>query len=327
LVGGILMRRSERIQKKFAFKAPEKKQDVKEPVKEKKSFYNKYYKQLLIIPILILVLSLVVIGFKIATTGNFINKDITLKGGTSVTITKANLDQASLGQILKANFPTTEVNIRVIEDAGVQIGLIIESDIPSENEQLSNQFVKTIKEQTSATDQDISVETIGVSLGNAFFKQTMIALLVAFVLMAIVVFLYFKIFVPSALVILSAATDIIITVAALDVFNIKVGTAGIAALLMLIGYSVDTDILLTMRVLKRREHQTVYGQTMSSFKTGIMMSGATLVAVLAGLTVAQSPVLRQIMIIVVIGILADILNTWIQNAGLLRWYLERKGEL
>jgi preprotein translocase subunit SecF len=58
-----------------------------------------------------------------------------------------------------------------------------------------------------------------------------------------------------------------------------------------------------------------------------MMNAATLVAVVAGLIVAQSPVLREIMIIVIIGIFADMLNTWIQNAGLLRWYMERKGEL
>jgi preprotein translocase subunit SecF len=320
------MRRSERIQRKFAFKAPEKKEEIKESRKESKSFYYTHYKQLLIIPILILVLSLVVIGVKIATTGEFLNKGISLKGGTSVTITMDGVDKTALGQSLKDAFPKNEINIRVIENAGVQIGLIVESDIPSENEQLSTAFIDKIKAETSATDSNLSVETIGVSLGNAFFKQTMIALLVAFVLMAIVVFLYFKTFVPSALVVLSAATDIIITVAALDVLNIKVGTAGIAALLMLIGYSVDTDILLTMRVLKRRENQTVYGQTIASFKTGMMMNLATLVAVGAGLLVAQSPTLREIMIIVVIGIFADMLNTWIQNAGFLRWYLERKGE-
>jgi preprotein translocase subunit SecF len=154
----------------------------------------------------------------------------------------------------------------------------------------------------------------------------MIALLVAFVLMAIVVFFYFRTFVPSALVVLAAATDIIITVAVLNVFNIKIGTGGIAALLMLIGYSVDTDILLTMRVLKRKENQTVYSQIISSVKTGMMMNVATLVAVAAGFLVAQSPTLKEIMIIVIVGIFADMLNTWIQNAGFLRWYLERKGE-
>lgn len=323
------MRRSERIQKKFAFRAHENKNSTQEPkehLKENKSFYYIHYKQLLIIPILVLVLSLIVIGVKVATTGEFINKGISLKGGTSVTVTMDNLDVSSLEQVLRAEFPETEMNFRVIENAGVQIGVIIESDIPSENEQLSNQFIEKIKSETSAENENLSVETIGVSLGNAFFKQTMIALVVAFVLMAIVVFFYFKSFVPGALVVLAAATDIIITIAVLDLLNIKIGTAGIAALLMLIGYSVDTDILLTMRVLKRKEGQSVYGQIISSFKTGIMMNAATLVAVVAGLIVAQSPVLREIMIIVIVGIFVDMLNTWIQNAGLLRWYLERKGE-
>jgi len=268
-----------------------------------------------------------VIGIQIATTGDFIIKGISLSGGTSVTLTKENLDRTAIETELSSSFPESSINIRAIEEAGVQTGLIIDSDISSEEEKLNQEFVAKIKEVTGASDDEMSVDSVGVSLGESFFKQTMIALAVAFVLMAIVVFFYFKSFVPGALVVLAALTDIIITVGVLDFLNIKIGTAGIAALLMLIGYSVDTDILLTMRVLKRKEGQTVYSQIISSFKTGMMMNIATLVAVVAGLLVAQSPTLREIMIIVIIGILADMLNTWIQNAGLLRWYLERKGEL
>ncbi|MFA6073035.1 MAG: protein translocase subunit SecF [Candidatus Woesearchaeota archaeon] len=324
------MRRRDRIGKKFSFgKTSESKQEAQdkktEKKIEKKSFYYKHYKQLLIIPLIVLFLSLVIIGFKVATTGEFINKGISLKGGTSVTITKENVDKLQLEQILRETFPKTEINFRTIEDSGTQIGVIAESDIPSEDAVLSNKFIDTIKSTTGATDAQLSIETIGVSLGSSFFKQTMIAMVVAFILMAIVVFLYFKTLVPSALVILSAFADIITTIAVLDVLNIKVSTAGIAALLMLIGYSVDTDILLTMRVLKRKDG-TIYDQIISSFKTGMMMNIATLAAVIAGIFVAQSPILREIMLIVVIGVLADMIYTWLLNAGLLRLYLEKKGE-
>jgi len=326
------MRRSDRIQRKFSFSKQKDKKTQSEQVQDvsnkgnKKSFYNKHYKHLLILPILLFIAAIIVIGMKVATTGEFIEKGISLKGGTSVTISMDGLNKDAIIATLNQKFPDVELNSRTIEEAGVQVGVIIESDIPSENEKLSNDFINAIKAETKATDVELSIETTGVSLGNSFFKQAMISLLVAFFLMAIVVFIYFRTPVPSALVVISAAADIIITVAILDVLHIKVGTAGIAALLMLIGYSVDTDILLTMRVLKRKDGQTVYGETVRSMKTGMMMLLTTTAAVIAAMTVAQSPVLKEILVILVIGLLVDVINTWIQNAGLLRWYLERKGE-
>ena len=52
-----------------------------------------------------------------------------------------------------------------------------------------------------------------------------------------------------------------------------------AALLMLIGYSVDSDILLTMRVLKRQGK--LDEKLAGAFHTGIIMTTTTLAAVAA----------------------------------------------
>jgi preprotein translocase subunit SecF len=42
------------------------------------------------------------------------------------------------------------------------------------------------------------------------------------------------------------------------------------------------------------------------------------------LVFTQSEVLKQIMTILLIGLVVDLINTWIQNAGILRWYVEKK---
>ncbi len=59
-------------------------------------------------------------------------------------------------------------------------------------------------------------------------------------------------------------------------------------------------------------------------KTGLMMNLTTVIAIIIALFFTQSEVLRQIMTIVLIGLIVDLPHTWIQNAGILRWYLERK---
>ena len=61
-------------------------------------------------------------------------------------------------------------------------------------------------------------------------------------------------------------------------------------------------------------------------KTGLTMTVTTLVAMTVALTITQSEVIRQIMIILLIGLVVDLINTWIQNVGLLRLYLERKAK-
>jgi preprotein translocase subunit SecF len=140
--------------------------------------------------------------------------------------------------------------------------------------------------------------------------------------MAIVVFLRFKTFVPSFAVILSAFSDIITTLAVMIVFSIKLSLGSFVALLLLIGYSVDTDILLTTRLLVKKEKE-VHERIRSAMKTGLTMTGTTLCAMSVLFLVSTASLLREIALVIIIGLLVDLVNTWIQNVGILVWYLER----
>jgi len=318
-------REKHRTIKETPAKPSQEKTEQKTPEKKTGSFYERNYKQLLIIPFGLLVIALILIGIQTAQTGDFINKGITLKGGTTITILDEGLNHREIRGALQAEFPLQEINTRRLEEAGRQAGITIEASILPEDREQSERLTELVKEITGKEDEDLSVETIGAALGDAFFRQTMVAVLIAFVFMGIVVFLYFKSFVPSAAVILAAFSNIVVTIAILNIAGITIGTAGIAALLMLIGYSVDTDILLSTRVLKRTQG-TVYERTIDAMKTGLTMTGTTLVAVFIAFLVAESQVLMEIMMIIMIGLVIDLINTWIQNAGILRYYLERKGE-
>jgi len=61
-------------------------EEISEQPKNLANWYNKNYKVLLIIPIILLILSLGYLGYAYYTTGDFIEKDISLTGGTSITI-------------------------------------------------------------------------------------------------------------------------------------------------------------------------------------------------------------------------------------------------
>jgi preprotein translocase subunit SecF len=94
---------------------------------------------------------------------------------------------------------------------------------------------------------------------------------------------------------------------------------------MLIGYSVDTDILLTTRVLKRKG-TSVNSEIFSSFKTGMTMTLTAIASVAVALFFVYSfqTALNQIFTILLIGLSFDIFNTWITNTSLIKWFVEHK---
>jgi preprotein translocase subunit SecF len=319
------MRRRDRVRKKKTKKKPQ--EQIQQPVvvkkvEKKQSIYYQQYKKLLIIPFALLIIAILIIALNVARTGDFINKDVSLKGGFEIIIPGDNINVNNIENFIGNNFAGNDFHVRSLEEFGNQIGVKIEIDVQSQ-EQI-NSLLRGLEEQTGIESSEYSVGNISPVLGEAFFRQTMIAVLIAFVFMGIVVFFYFRSFVPSATVILAAFSDILMTIAITDLLGITLGTAGIAALLMLIGYSVDTNILLNIRVLKRQEG-TVYHRVINAMKTGLTMNLTTMAAVIIALVLSQSDVLSQIMTIILIGLIVDLINTWIQNAGILRYYLEKKG--
>jgi preprotein translocase subunit SecF len=169
--------------------------------------------------------------------------------------------------------------------------------------------------------------TFAVSLTEAFLiwyannaLMTTLAIIVGIVLLI----MYIRYSIPSTAVILAAFSTIVLTIAVVDLMQMRISTAGIAAFLMLMGYSVDTDILLSTRVLKSSSG-TVYERIISTIKTGLTMTGATFAAVAISLLFTQSDVIREILTILMIGLVGDVLFTWVQNSGILRLYLEHKG--
>ena len=195
-----------------------------------KHIYETKYKLLMIIPLVLLVLSLVQISVQYATTGDFVNKGISLKGGSTITITKdLQLSPLELEGSLQQQFPAADVTVRTLSSAGKTTGMAIDSGLQDTAE--INMLIRTLSEKFMLQKVDYSVEVVGSSLGNNFFKQMLIALVFSFLLMGIMVILYFRVFITSLMVILAAFCDIVITLAIFNLTGMKLHAAGIAALL------------------------------------------------------------------------------------------------
>jgi preprotein translocase subunit SecF len=298
---------------------PEREEHDSSPSHPVIAFYEKHYLKLMAIPFTMLIVAMALIGYQTVTTGSFVAQDVSLKGGLTVTyLTDEGVDTDVLEEELQQAFPNGDVRARGISELGDQVGVTVDaSDI--EQDELIDYLSGALP-----GDNEFSIERIGPALGQSFFQQTMIALGVAFLFMALVVFYYFRTIVPSAAVVLAAFSDIVVTIAVMNVLDIRLSTAGIAALLMLIGYSVDTDILLSTRVL-RRKNDTTMERMLGAVKTGLTMNCTTLSAIGTALIISNSDTITQIMTILLIGLIVDVINTWLQNTGILTIYVKRGG--
>jgi preprotein translocase subunit SecF len=279
-------------------------------------FHDKSYKLLLLVPFCLLLFGFIYMISFYSSNNDFFYKDISLSGGTSVTINNQ-INPLEIKSAISSKLDG--LNVREISDLATkeQLAVILET----RSDETTTRAVLEEYLGYELTEENSSFEFTGATLSESFYQQLMIALIIAFVLMSLVVFSQFRSIVPSLAVIFSAFADIFMALVTINLLGIPLSTAGIVALLMLIGYSVDTDILLTNKVLKR-ERGSINNRIWDSFKTGITMTFTSILAVLAAFIIVGplSSTLYQIFLIMLLGLLFDILNTWLTNVSIIKWY-------
>jgi preprotein translocase subunit SecF len=269
-------------------------------------------KQLVMIPLAILAVSLVLLALNMVASGMPVTPGIDFSGGTAVTIVTS--DTKEQLQSTFAGYPLVDISEGVNNGYFLKFGAMNDVEFRSLTTLIAEKF------------PDAKVDQIGETFGKTLQSQAVLALVFSFIGMAVVIFLAFRTFVPAVAVVLSAFADMAMTAATMNIVGIPLSLGTLAALLMLIGYSVDSDILLTNRVLKRQGK--LNDKLTGAFRTGIIMTSTTLAAISAMFIVAwfgSVLILMEISAVLLIGLIFDIMNTWLTNVGILKWYVLKGG--
>lgn len=276
------------------------------------SFNFKKYsnKQLICLPLTLLLISILILGGWYLFTGSPVNPGIEFTGGTEITL----ISEGGIDPI----YSTFEWPIDSIRPIATH----------------ANAYIVTFQSSTVQSDQlelvsinagfdVLAVQSTSPSFGAESQKLALFGLVMAFTGMAIVVFFLFRKLIPSVAVVLSALGDIIIPLAIMNLLGIQLSLGTVAALLMLIGYSVDSDILLTNHILKRKGD--FYESTYNAMRTGLTMTFTSLSAIVV-MTISSFlfgvDLLTSIGVVLIFGLIVDLLNTYLLNFSLLRWYIE-----
>lgn len=272
---------------------------------------NKYNpKKMMAVPAALFGVALVIVIITFIMTGMPVTPGIDFAGGTAVTIytddSKEEIEAYFEGYDLKS-----------IEE-GISGGYYLKFG------PMSNEEMMAFNDYILAGYPDAGIDQIGANFGATLQAQAMLALLFAFLGMAVVVFIAFRKLLPALTVVFAGIADITITAACMNIFGIELSLATTAALLMLIGYSVDSNILMTTKVLKRQGD--LAEKMEGAFHTGFIMTSTTFCAILAMFIVSligNVPTLYTISAVLLIGLICDLIFTWGFNAGMLRIYAEK----
>ncbi len=272
------------------------------------------YKYGLVFTQAVLLAAVIIIALGWSANGGWVRKAVDLSGGTEVTFK------------FSGNYPD-ELEGKIAGEFGVRPRMSRSADggrmsLASTENLNATAIAAFVKTNGLEVDGSPSVQSVGPALGSSFWKQAQLSILFGFIFMGATIYAIYRSVVPSMAIMLGGFSNMVETIAVMNILGMEMSLAGIAALLMLIGYSVDTNVVLTTRLLKREFGSEDFGKTLGgSVVTGLTMSFTAIAALLAMVLFSPASVITQIASILIIGLVFDVPNTWLQNASILRWHL------
>lgn len=210
-----------------------------------------------------------------------LNFGIDFKGGTQVSIQlNENINKEDVDAIVKQYSPDSSTTISNTYEYEIK-----STDLSSEN---LSAIMNELKEQYSLEDSALlSQNEIGAAVGKELTRNSLLALLAASLVMLIYVAIRFE-FKFGVAAIVATLHDVILTVSVYAIFGIPVNTPFIAAILTIVGYSMNDTIVIFDRIRENnknmRRADTVEVANISLTETmtrSIYTSLSTLVTIVA----------------------------------------------
>lgn len=189
---------------------------------------------------------IIVIGFLFVSIRG-LNIGIDFQGGTEITMNFGHeFNKADVDNIIYKYNPDA---ITTTANNGTELDI----KVTNFSTEKTNEMIKEIESTFNlSSDALVSQNEIGPSIGQQLTKGAIIALSIAVICMLIYVAIRFE-FAYGISAIIALAHDALITISIYAIFNIPVNTPFIAAILTVIGYSVNDTIVIFDRIRENRK--------------------------------------------------------------------------
>ena len=295
--------------------------------------FIKYWKHAAIGTIAFIVLGLALLSYHKERTGTWLNESIEFTGGTlmqlrfrqppNVGAIRATVDRAGYpGSEITQFGANTEYTIRAQARGGVATTASTDSTAHQIEAALHQQYGDTTQVKV------LRSEYVGPRVGAELRRNAIIAILISFVVTLIYLAIRFEWRFGLAAVI-ATAHDILTTLAFLAMMRLEVSLTVVAAILTVIGYSLNDTIIIFDRVrenLRKQRRETlreVLNRSINETLPRSVLTHATTLAATLALLFFAGEVIRPFSWIMAFGIFTGTFSS-IYVAGALLLWIERK---
>lgn len=192
-------------------------------------------------------------GIHAAKGEKALNYSLDFVGGTSTSVTFN--EDYSLDEINDQIVPdfeqiTGDANVQVQKVAGSNQVIFKTRTLSQEERESLNSLLMS---DFDVEETSIQAETISSTISSEMQRDTIVAVIVALILMLIYIWFRFKDMRLGAAAILALAHDVLVVLTVYAVLRISVGTTFVACMLTIVGYSINATIVIFDRVRERLE--------------------------------------------------------------------------
>lgn len=140
-------------------------------------------------------------------------------------------------------------NMNIIHGGGDQEELILKSTLDLSNKDVSS-ITESFQDQYDIDGKSISSEKIGATMGREIQRKALLSISIATVAMLVYITFRFE-FKFGLSAIMALIHDILITISIYSIFQLPINNSFIAAILTIVGYSINDTIVIFDRIRER----------------------------------------------------------------------------
>ena len=201
--------------------------------------FNKFYKQLNIISLILIVASLILLVFK------GLNYGVDFKGGTLIEI-RVEQSSSKISSI-RDSFNQMNLGDVSVKNFGNKTDYIVKFEKQSSND---SKFIDNIKTKLSSSIGNVDfrrVENVGPKVSAELLKSGIIAIALSLAAMLLYIWIRFE-WQFSLGAIIALFHDVIITMGIFSLFSLEINLSIVAAVLTIVGYSMNDTVVIFDRV-------------------------------------------------------------------------------
>jgi len=201
--------------------------------------FNKFYKQLNIISLILIVASLILLVFK------GLNYGVDFKGGTLIEI-RVEQSSSKISSI-RDSFNQMNLGDVSVKSFGNKTDYIVKFEKQSSND---SKFINNIKTKLSSSIGNVDfrrVENVGPKVSAELLKSGIIAIALSLAAMLLYIWIRFE-WQFSLGAIIALFHDVIITMGIFSIFSLEINLSIVAAVLTIVGYSMNDTVVIFDRV-------------------------------------------------------------------------------